>query len=227
MQSNKTTGRLSDGATVSVPRMGFSSRSAWIQKVILETDTAGGKVAGGMRGRGRPDDYPLPKWWRAKWHVLCDRHRCWNGETAKRCRCFPCGKDAKEQQAKHGGSPGAIPFLLWCSFGVPGIILVGWDSLTCIYEETCSPIEPATVVPVILVQKDFNVGGGRLLHLRGKSIFLMKLCILIKRTELVFITILKHQHFMPHKLYLIRTRLKWELIGVCTVNMPPFFSWFQ
>lgn len=46
------------------------------------------------------------KWWRAKWHVLCDRNCCWNGETAKRCRCVPCGQDIKEQQAQHGGGPG-------------------------------------------------------------------------------------------------------------------------
>lgn len=46
-----------------------------------------------------------------------------------------------------------------------------------------SSVEPAAVVRVTPVQKDFNVGGGRLLHLRGKSIFLMKLCILIKRTQ--------------------------------------------
>lgn len=45
-----------------------------------------------------------------------------------------------------------------------------------------SPVEPAAVEPATPVQKDFNVGGGRLLHSRGKSIFLMKLCILIKRT---------------------------------------------
>lgn len=42
------TGRLSDGAAVSVSGVGFSSRSAWLQAVIFETDTAGGKMAGGM-----------------------------------------------------------------------------------------------------------------------------------------------------------------------------------
>lgn len=54
------TGRLSYGTAVSISRMGFSSRSAWFQTVIFETDTAGGKMAGGMRGRGRPDHHPLP-----------------------------------------------------------------------------------------------------------------------------------------------------------------------
>ena len=36
----------------------------------------------------------------------CYRHCCWNGETAKCCWCVPCSQDTKEQQAKHGGSPG-------------------------------------------------------------------------------------------------------------------------
>lgn len=54
------TGRVSDGAAVSVSRVGFSSRSARLQTIIFETDPAGGKMAGGMRGRGRPDDHPLP-----------------------------------------------------------------------------------------------------------------------------------------------------------------------
>lgn len=99
---------------------------------------------------------------------------------------------------------GAVPFLLWCRFGVPGIFLVGWD-LRGVHVEACPCVEPAAIVPVTPVQKDFNVGGGRLLHSRSKSIFLMKLCILIKRTPLVSITVWKHQHFVPHKFYLIRT----------------------
>lgn len=53
-------GRLSDGAAVPVSRVGFSSRSARLQTVIFETDPAGGKMARGMRGRGRQDDHPLP-----------------------------------------------------------------------------------------------------------------------------------------------------------------------
>lgn len=74
-----------------------------------------------------------------------------------------------------------------------------------VHAEARSSLEPAAVVPVTPLQKDFNVGGGRLLHSRSKSIFLTKLCILIKRTQLVSITVRKHQHFVPHKLYLIRT----------------------
>lgn len=58
--SSSATGRLSDGTAVSVSRVGFSSGSAWLQTVIFETDTASGEVAGGVRGRGRPDDHPLP-----------------------------------------------------------------------------------------------------------------------------------------------------------------------
>lgn len=41
-------GRLPDGAAVSVPRLGFSSGSAWLQTLVFETDTAGGEMAGGM-----------------------------------------------------------------------------------------------------------------------------------------------------------------------------------
>lgn len=42
------TGGLSDGTTVPVPRLGFSSRSAWLQTLVFEIDTAGGKMARGM-----------------------------------------------------------------------------------------------------------------------------------------------------------------------------------
>lgn len=42
------TRRLSDGTAVSVSRVGLSPRSAWLQTVIFEADTAGGKMAGGM-----------------------------------------------------------------------------------------------------------------------------------------------------------------------------------
>lgn len=52
-------GRLSDGAAVPVPWVGVSSGSARLQTLVSETDTAGGKMARGMRGRGRPDDHPL------------------------------------------------------------------------------------------------------------------------------------------------------------------------
>lgn len=53
------TRRLPDGTAVSVFRVGLSPRSARLQTVIFETDTAGGKMAGGVRGRGRPNHHPL------------------------------------------------------------------------------------------------------------------------------------------------------------------------
>ena len=54
------TGRLPDGTAVSVSGVGLSPRSAWLQTVIFETDTPGGEMAGGVRGRGRPNHHPLP-----------------------------------------------------------------------------------------------------------------------------------------------------------------------
>lgn len=54
------TRRLSDGTAVSVSRLGLSPRSARLQTVLFETDTAGGKMAGGVRGRGGPNHHPLP-----------------------------------------------------------------------------------------------------------------------------------------------------------------------
>lgn len=55
-----------------------------------------------------------------------------------------------------------------------------------IQAEICSSVEPAAVVPVTPAQRDFNVGGGRLLHWRSKRIFLIKLCILIKKDLISF-----------------------------------------
>lgn len=112
MQPNKTTGRLPDGTAVSVSGVGLSPRSAWLQTVIFETDTPGGEMAGGVRGRGRPNHHPLPKWWWAKWYVLRHRHCGRNGEAAKCGGRVPRSQDTEEQQAQHGGSPGAVPFLL-------------------------------------------------------------------------------------------------------------------
>lgn len=57
--SSTATRRLSDGTAVPVSRVGLSPRSARLQTVIFETDTAGGKMAGGMRGRGGPNHHPL------------------------------------------------------------------------------------------------------------------------------------------------------------------------
>lgn len=65
--SSTATGRVSDGAAVSVSRVGFSSGSARLQTIVFETDPAGGEVAGGMRGRGRADDHPLPVSMRPAW----------------------------------------------------------------------------------------------------------------------------------------------------------------
>lgn len=101
--------------------------------------------------------------------------------------------------------------------------LLSWVRPQCIHPEACSSVEPAAIVPVTVVQKDFNVGGGRLLHSRSESIFLMKLCILIKRTQLVSITVWKHQHFVPHELYLIRTDSN-ESLSVFVQWIRSFFS---
>lgn len=169
-------------------------------------------MAGGMWGRGRPDDHPLLEWRWPQRHVLCHRHCCWDGEAAKRGGCFPCSKDPEEQQAKHGGSPGAVSFLLWRGFGVPGVLVVRWRCLQSTPAETHSPAEPAAVVPVTPAQRDFNVGGGRLLHWRGKRIFLMKLCILIKRTWSISMTVREHPHFVPPKSSLRRGRVRWGMI---------------
>lgn len=68
--------------------------------------------------------------------------------------------------------------------------------------EIRSSVEPAAVAPVTPAPRDFNVGGGRLLHWRGKRIFLIKLCILIKKDSISFLLPYESIHISCHPDYL-------------------------
>lgn len=73
--------------------------------------------------------------------------------------------------------------------------------------EIRSSVEPAAVAPVTPAPRDFNVGGGRLLHWRGKRIFLIKLCILIKKDSISFCYRMRASTFRATQIIFSQTQI--------------------